>query len=319
VIQSLIVNKRCLLLGLALAATPAIHAQNTIGEVFASDASVHGSVVLSGNGAHVLSGSQVTAGDGVAVLKLDRGGEVRICPKTNLSLSVDSSGKALVLGLNAGSMEVDYSLSSAADSLITPDFRLQLISPGTFHLAISVAPTGDTCMRSLHGNDASVFIAEMMGSDTYQLSPGKNVMFRAGRISGAVDAPAVCGCPVTETPVPEAVILPNADLVLAPETTPTQKPSQETAPKTAATLDVPQNEHAESHLEAESTFVYHGNEAVQDTYSSVARLSLSTDNSRLALALLPKISGPAAITKPPEKNSGKLHRFRQFVGRLFGR
>ncbi len=72
---------------------------------------------------------------------------------------------------------------------------MQLISPGTFHFAISVAATGDTCVRSLPGNDAAVFIAEMMGRDSYQLSPGKSVMFRGGKISGATDAPAACGCP----------------------------------------------------------------------------------------------------------------------------
>ena len=194
-IQSVIVNKRLLLLGLALAGTPAIYAQNAVGELFSSDASVSGSILLSGTGTHILSGSQVTAGDGAALLKLQRGGDVRICPKTNLSLSADPSGKALVLGLNEGSMELDYALHSAADTLITPDFRVQLISPGTFHFAISVAPTGDTCVHSLAGNDAALFIAEMMGTDSYQLSPGKSAMFRAGKISGATDAPAECGCP----------------------------------------------------------------------------------------------------------------------------
>jgi hypothetical protein len=316
VIESFIVKKRCLLLGLALTATPAIHAQNVIGEVFASDASVRGSVVLSGNGAHVLSGSQVSAGDGVAVLKLERGGEVRICPKTNLSLSVDPSGKALVLGLNAGSMELDYSLNSATDSLITPDFRLQLISPGTFHLAISVAPSGDTCMHSLPGSDASVFIAEMMGSDTYQLSPGKNVMFSAGKISGAREAPPVCGCPATksEMQMTEAATplgAGSAPVVETPATAP------EAVPETAK--ETPRSNSAESHLEAESTFVYRGSEAVQDTYTSVARLSLSKDNSKLALALLPTVSGPGQISKQQEKNPGRLHRFGSFLGRLFGK
>jgi hypothetical protein len=159
------VKKHLLLFGFALAASGALHAQNAIGEVFSSDASVRGSVILSGNGAHVLSGSQVSAGDGAALLKLERGGDIRICPKTNLSLSADESGKALVLGLNAGQMELNYTLRSAADSLITPDFRMQLISPGTFHLALAVTPNGDTCLRSLPGNDAAVFISEMMSGE----------------------------------------------------------------------------------------------------------------------------------------------------------
>ena len=84
---------------------------------------------------------------------------------------------------------------------MTPDFRLQLISPGTFHLAISVGASGDTCLRTLPGNDAAVFVAEMMGKDSYQLSPGKSVLFGGGKISGATVAPERCGCPESGPPV----------------------------------------------------------------------------------------------------------------------
>jgi hypothetical protein len=321
VIRSLIVKKRLLLLGFALVAAPVMHAQDAIGEVFSSDASVRGSVVLSGNGAHVLSGSQVAAGEGVALLKLERGGEVRICPRTNLSLSVDPGGKALVLGLNAGSMELDYSLQTAADMLITPDFRLQLISPGTFHLAISVAPSGDTCLRSLPGNDAATFVAEMMGNGSYQLSPGKNVMFRAGKISGATDAPPVCGCPALKA----EMLTPTADAPPAAPPAVTAEDRQEAVRKAAQTAaqeanqEAAQKNAAEPHMEVESTFVYHGSEAVQDYYASVARLSLSTDNSGLALALLPQVSGPVEKTTLPGKKPGRLHRLRSFLGRLLPR
>ncbi len=318
-------KKHLLLLGFALASSPAIHAQNAIGEVFSSNASVRGSVVLSGNGAHVLSGSQVSAGDGVALLKLARGGEVRICPKTNLSLSMDPSGKALVLGMNAGSMELNYSLHAATDSLITPDFRLQLVSPGTFHLAISVASSGDTCMRSLPGNDAAVFVAEMMGTESYQLSAGKNVMFRGGKISGATDAPPSCGCPEVK---------PEADDRSRPAVTPESKSdatpaaASPSAPETSepkasaeASLGVGslQSKAAEGHLEVDSGFVYRGSEAVQDYYGSVSRLSVSTDNSRLALALLPHVTEPTVQTAPPQKKTGVVHRFGSFLGRLFRR
>jgi hypothetical protein len=310
------VKKHLLLLGFALAATPAIHAQNAIGELFSSDASVRGSVILSGSGTRVLSGSQVSAGDGVALLKLARGGEVRICPKTNLSFSVDPSGKALVLGLNAGSMELDYSLRTAADSLISPDFRLQLISPGTFHLAISVSVSGDTCLRSLPGNDSAVFITEMMGSESYQLSPGKNVMFRAGKISGATEAPLVCGCPEVKQEIQAADIsfAPPPLGIAPPPILPPAPPAgltPEDSPKVSNA--------AEPHLEVNDSFVYHGNEAVQDYYGSVAKLSLSADNSKLALALLPQVRGIASQSEPLAPKKGMLHRVGGFIGRLFGK
>jgi hypothetical protein len=305
------VKKLVVLLGMAVAAAPAASAQNAIGEVFSGDASVRGAVLISGSGTHVLSGSQVTAGDGTALLKLARGGELRICAKTNLSLSADAAGKALVLGLNAGAMELNYSLPSAADVLLTPDFRLQLISPGTFHLAVSVASTGDTCLRSLPGNDASVFVSETMGADSYQLSPGKNVMFRAGRISGATSAPAVCGCPEM---TPERVMRAAAVPEIAAET-PADKA---TAPEIAAEQAAGNVGGSVGHMEMDSAFVYRGDEAVPDYYGAVARLSLSTDNSKLALALLPQVIGPrAAEPTAGQKKEGRLRRLRKYLGGLF--
>lgn len=288
-----------LLLSFALVAAPAADAQNAIGEVFSGDASVRGSVLFSNHGTKVLSGSQVTAGEGVALLKLERGGQLRICPKTNLSLSADAGGKALVLGLNAGSMELNYSLATAADSLVTPDFRLQLISPGTFHLAISVSPAGDTCLRSLPGNDASVFVAEMMGNDSYQLSPGKNVMFRAGRISGATEAPADCGC--------AEIIAPK---IAEPAPTPAEPANQGVPPPDKPT---------EGHMEVDSSFVYRGKEAAPDLYNAVSRLSVATNDSKLALALIPKVTGPEAKTEAPAKKPGILHRLGSMLGRVFRR
>jgi hypothetical protein len=297
------VNKSWLLLGVALAAAPAANAQNVIGEVFSADAGVRGAVIFAKGGMQVLSGSQVTAGEEAALLKLERGGELRICAKTNLSLSADSAGKSLVLGLSAGSMELNYGLASSADLLITPDFRLQLISPGSFHLAISVAPTGDTCVRTLPGNDAAVFVSEMMGSDSYQLSAGKSVMFRAGKISGATEAPAVCGCPETKSPVEGKAAAPEAAPTLAEAPA---KPETQPAADNAA------------HMEVDSAFVYRGDESVQDIAGSVSRLSASSDNSKLALALLPQVNGPAA--KEPglaKQKETRLHRFRKFLGHLF--
>ena len=303
-------KKMVLLLGCALASSGAAQGQNAIGEVFSGDASVRGAVLLSNRGTQVLSGSQVTAGDGAALLKLQRGGQVRICPRTNLSLSSDAGGKALALGLNVGSMELDYTLAGAADSLMTPDFRLQLISPGTFHLAISVAPSGNTCVRTLPGNDAAVFVAELMGNDSYQLSPGKSVMFAGGKISAATAAPEVCGCPETAAPIRT----PETAVATAPGGSPAQPTEKQTSEAPA-----PAEQAAAAHLEVDSRFVYRGDKAVQDISSSVSRLSLSTDNSKLALALLPQVSGPAAKTEVAEKKAGFLHRIGEALGHLFGR
>ena len=104
-----------LLATLAMAAHAA-RAQNIIGEVFAADARVQGSVVLAAGGTSVLSGSTVTAGEGTATLKLRRGGEVRICRGANLSVSSSPSGRDLALGFSTGAVELHYPLASSADS-----------------------------------------------------------------------------------------------------------------------------------------------------------------------------------------------------------
>jgi len=78
-----VISKVCFPLVLAVALAPAaLQAQTPVGELFAGDASVRGSVVLAASGTSVLSGSEVSAGQSAAVLKLQRGGELRICPRT---------------------------------------------------------------------------------------------------------------------------------------------------------------------------------------------------------------------------------------------
>ena len=216
--------------------------------------------------------------------------------------------------LSAGSMELNYTLTSAADALLTPDFRLQLISPGTFHLAISVGASGDTCVRTLPGNDAAVFVAEMMGNDSYQLSPGKSVLFGGGKISGATVAPQGCGCPEPGRrhgcPSWRKLLPGRRHRAAAPRPQYPPPEQQITQPQPAET-DSRGGGRADCGGASggrTARLSIRGEQAEQDLYGSVSRLSLSTDNSTLALALLPQVSGPAAATGPGgQKKSGFLH------------
>jgi len=176
-------------------------------------------------------------------------------------------------------------------------------------------------MRSLPGNDASVFIAEMMGNGAYQLSPGKSVLFKAGRISGVTDAPARCGCPEPKAGTPAPAPAGQASTAAIADSAKPLMPSIPTKATASSAASAPPNtaDPSGAHLEVESSFVYRGNAAAQDYYESVARLSISADNSRLALALLPTVSGPVEATKPPVQNKGMLHRLGHFLGRLLGK
>ncbi len=246
---------------LAVLLTAPSHAQDALAEVFASDATVRGSVVLAGSGTKVLSGSSISAGAQAAVVRLVRGGEVRVCPGNSVTLASATGGRDLLWGVGTGAIEVHYALQASADTLMTPDFRLLLAGPGAFHFALSSDNRGNTCVRSLPGASSSVIVQEMAGSGSYQVRPGDQVLFRNGQMS-EVDSttPLSCGCPAPpavhraekEDPKPE----PEKAVTAAPEhpPAPVAEAVKPPAPPPAVAIKV-----AESEVEAVAANVSHPN------------------------------------------------------------
>jgi hypothetical protein len=161
-------------------------------------------------GSRVASGSTIAARDETAILRLARGGEIRVCAQTTVSVATSPDGQSLMLGMNTGAMETHYHLNESSDSILTPDFRIVLPGPGEFNLAIKSDARGDTCVSSLPGSNSSVVVAELLGNETYEIKPEQQVLFRQGKMQSVETPVAGCGCPAPQEPVMRAATDPTS-------------------------------------------------------------------------------------------------------------
>ena len=276
----------------------------------------------------VVSGSQVSAGKSVATLRLERGGEVRVCPNSGLTVStpqnsVGQGSSELMLAMDAGAVELDYPLNDLADTLITPDFKLMLAGPGVFHFALGVNGRGDTCIKPMRGNSAGIIVSEMMGSGVYQIRPEEALLFVGGKLTGRTNLVGDCGCPKppptqvaeehkpapAQTPAAPPAAVASAVPVPAPVSTTTETPSSPSAEKPDRV-----------HMEVDAPLVFRGDQPVQPAYtvarirfSSLPNMLLAQENERPGVL---KPGKSEASAKDKEKK-GFFSKIRGFFASIF--
>jgi hypothetical protein len=303
----------------------------------------HGSVVLAGR--RIAAGSSVMAGSDTAVLHLSRGGEVRVCPGTTVSVTPSKNKHELMLGMSTGALETHYALDASADSVLTPDFRILFAGPGEFHYAVSADSHGNTCVRALMGNTSSAIVSELIGDRIYQVKPSEQAVFRAGQID-KVDSnvPLECGCPPpapvmrTETPstLPDSASL-SGKARLGSTGSDAEQPepstgmnsssqpaaSQPTLSNGPETAPLPPSQANDVHIQVDAPFVFTArNRAVAgslDPIDAAANLPVR-DSSARQVRLDTVIESPPASdpgTQAKAEHHSLLRRLKGFFAAIF--
>ena len=324
--------RKALLIVLVMSA--AARAQNPVGQLFSSDAKVKGAVELAAGGARVMSGSFVSAGESTAVLRLDRGGEIRVCARTTMSVATSQSGRDLMLGLSVGCIETHYTVSATADSIVTPDFRILLAGPGRFDFAVEAEKNGDTCIRALPGNSSSLIVSEQMGDATYQVKPAERLVFHNGKVQEPDHQNANCGC-VAEPAVMRAeardVTNDNGEAQsdnshvsretsTTANTVPESTPSSSREPTAVSRMPEPA-----AHVEVDAPFVFHGDDPGPSPLEPAISLHV-VQKPLLLMPLPPAVAAnnenqnvpPPLAAKPANKPQGRfLGKIKSFFASIF--
>lgn len=270
-------------------------------------------------GDRVSSGSSISAGEQTALLRLSRGGEVRVCPNTSVSVSTSSSGQDLMLGMSTGAMETHYHLEDSSDSILTPDFRIVFPGPGEFNIAISADKHGNTCVSSLAGSTSSVVVAELLGNNTYEVKPAQQAMFHQGSLQ-RVDQPlAACGCPSRQEPVLRTSadsnsVVPDEKAGSKLQMAGREDPAGEQPGGGDANLPRTESDSKSEDMKVamEAPLVFSGEEAAKARAAMPPAPVLEA--AALPLSARPASSMPAVVVLPPDSRQTR----KGFFGRLKG-
>lgn len=221
-------GQRALLLAFALpwmtafAQEPAIPAPvlpTPVAIVDAKGLTLTGAVDLADGKAVIAYGGSITAGDHSSTITLPKRGNLRICPTTKVNLTADASVTAhlpsnespgLMMALDRGAIEANFSTGVNSDVILTPDFRIVISGPGTAAVQVRLGDKGDTCVDNRGPNAPYVSVTSIFDGGLYRVQSDQRVMFQHGSLNEVVDREKEsCGCPQEQEAKAEKPQKPN--------------------------------------------------------------------------------------------------------------
>ena len=319
-------------------------AQQLIGYVPKRDATVTGSTDEMEGQAVLMGAASITAKDHTAPVKLSRGGTVRVCQTSQLKITESREvavAAPLLFSLDRGAIEIETNATSS-DSIMTPDLRFTIRTPGPLDVRLRVARNGDTCVENRGAIAPTLAVSDAFGESMYEVSAGQHVLFEHGSVREVVDHETTpCGCPENGVSMAEVLIASGTTKKVEPSNTATTQhpfpiaqsaelaPNEATEPAAPAVAAVgPQVGEALSYtaemkdpddLSGDATrpmTVKAGSNAPAQTLSVTAHAKIP------AAPVRTPPPPPKVAPKPdeaPQANNDVVHVFARVLRKLFGR